>query len=131
MSSDNQQKVTQEPAFTTKENAMSEQRIKILNWHHANRKNQSKTAKHLTQHPEVTEMLDLWVSKAMADGILLTGMVLRQQWKKFANLVGVPEDERLHLSEGWLTWYKTRTGLREMKHHGEAASAASETIHKE
>ncbi|KIK77898.1 hypothetical protein PAXRUDRAFT_165462 [Paxillus rubicundulus Ve08.2h10] len=45
-SGDNQQKVIQKPAFTTKENAMLEQRIKILNWHHANGKNQSKIAKH-------------------------------------------------------------------------------------
>ena len=135
-------------AFTRKENATLEQRIEILNWHHANGKNQQKTAKHFdvifpnlwlkqpristwckneekwweeyelsmgsarsgkrvcqTQHPEVTEMLDLWVSKAMADGILLTGEVLRQKWRKFADLAGIPEDEWLNLSEGWLGRY--------------------------
>ena len=131
-----QQKGTRKPAFTKKENATLEQRIEILDWHHANGENQSRTAKHFnaiypnlqlkqprvsawcknedkwreeyasgtgsahstkricqTQHPEVTEMLDLWVSKAMAEGVLLTGMVLHQQWTKFANLVGVSEDE--------------------------------------
>jgi hypothetical protein len=31
------------------------------------------------QHPEVSEMLDLWVSKAMADNVLLTGEVLHQK----------------------------------------------------
>jgi hypothetical protein len=41
-----------------------------------------------TQHPQVTEMLDLWVSKAMVDGILLTGEVLCQKWKSFAIVVG-------------------------------------------
>lgn len=61
---------------------------------------------HQTQHPEVTEMLDLWVSKAMADKILLTGEVLRQKWKEFADLAAIPEDEQLCLSEGWLTRYK-------------------------
>jgi hypothetical protein len=107
-----------------------EQRIKILDWHHANGENQSKTVKHFdviypnlqhkqprisawckneekwheeceistgsacsakqicqTQHPEVTEMLDLWVSKAMADRILLTGMDLHQKWMTFVDLV--------------------------------------------
>ena len=44
-----------------------------------------------TQHPEVTEMLDLWVSKAMADKILLMGEVLCQKWKVFADLACVPE----------------------------------------
>ena len=29
-----------------------------------------------SEHPEVTEMMDLWVLKAMGDGILLTGEVL-------------------------------------------------------
>jgi hypothetical protein len=52
------------------------------------------------QHPEVTEMIDLWVSMAMADNLLLTGEVLHQKWKKFADLVGVPEDEQLNLSKG-------------------------------
>jgi len=38
----------------------------------------SKTAKKLcqTQHPEIIEMLDLWVLKAMGNGILLTGDTL-------------------------------------------------------
>ena len=46
-----------------------------------------------TQYPYITEMLDLWVSKAMGDNILITGEVLHQKWKKFANLAVVPEDK--------------------------------------
>ena len=60
-------------------------------------------------------MLDLWVSKAMADNILITGEVLRQKWKTFANLVGIPDDERLSLSDGWLRQFKAWNGLKEMK----------------
>jgi Fe-S cluster assembly scaffold protein SufB len=168
----NQQKVIQKPVFTKKENATLEQRIEILDWHHANGKNQSKTAKHFntiypnlqlkqprisnwckneekwreeyetssahsakwicqTQHPQITKMLDLWVSKAMADKILLTGEVLCQRWRSFADLAGIPEDEQLSLSEGWLTRYKTRTGLKNIKRHSEAASVASEVVEKE
>jgi len=84
-----------------------------------------------TLHPEVTEMLDLWVSKAMADKLLLTGEILRQKWRTFADLVGVPEDERLALSEGWLSRYKARNGLKQMKRHGDAASVALDTVNKE
>ena len=170
----NQQSVAKKPEFAKKENAILEQRIEILNWHHANGENQTKTAVHFdaiylnlwlkqprisawckheetwraeyktgigstylakqvrqTQHAEVTEMLDLWVSKAMADQLLLTGEVLHQKWKKFADLVSVPEDKQLNLSEGWLIQYKMRTGLKEMKHHDEAASATPETVDKE
>jgi len=112
------------------------QQIEILDWHHANGGNQTKTAKHFnpiypnlvlkqpllskwlkeepkwreqwedmkdmdrnakrvrqTQHPEVTEMMDLWVTGAMEDGIDLTGEVLRQKWIAFADLAGIPDDE--------------------------------------
>ena len=48
-------------------------------------------------------MMDLWVLKAMNDKILLTGEVLRQKWNMFAKLVGIPKDEKLNLSDGWLT----------------------------
>jgi len=81
-----------------------------------------------TEHPEVSEMMYLWVSKAMSNGILLTGEVLRQKWNAFAELVGIPEDERLKLSNGWLGRFKERNGLRQMKRHGEAASANAETV---
>jgi len=46
-------------------------------------------------------------------------------------LAGVPEDDRLKLSNGWLAWFKDRNGLREWKQHGEAASANNETVEQE
>ena len=90
-------------------------------------------AKHIRQtlHPEVTEMMELWVSKAMQNNVLLTGEVLRQKWKQFADLAGVPEDEWLNLSDGWLTRFKTRNGLRQIKQHGEAGSADPEHVAQE
>ncbi|PBK85241.1 hypothetical protein ARMGADRAFT_942232, partial [Armillaria gallica] len=135
--------------------ATLEQQIEIIDWHYANGKNQSQTAKHFsgkypklnikqplisswmkdevkwreeyeknhakshsikhacqTLHPEISDMMDLWVTKAMADGILLTGAVLQQKWKVFADLKGVPEDKRLTLSEGWLSKFKAQNGLK-------------------
>jgi len=56
-----------------------------------------------SEHPEVSEMMYLWVSKAMGDGILVTGEVLHQKWNAFADLVGIPQEDRLKLSNGWLT----------------------------
>jgi hypothetical protein len=82
-------------------------------------------------HPEVTEMMDLWVMKAMRDKIKLTGAVLRAKWLAFADIVGIPEDERLELSDGWLSRFKMRNGLREFKSHGEAGSALAEDVEKE
>jgi len=50
---------------------------------------------------------------------------------KFADLVGVPDDERLSLSNGWLEKFKKRNRLKEFKWHGEASSATSEAVKKE
>lgn len=84
-----------------------------------------------TQHLEVTEMLDLWVSKAMGNNILITGEVLHQKWKRFADLAGVVEDECLNLSEGWLAHFKTRNGLKQFKCHSQAGSADPEKVERE
>lgn len=101
-------------------------------WEQTVHKNERKTKRaRQTEHPEVSEMMQLWVSKAMSDGILLTGEVLRQKWTKFADLAGIPEDERLKLSNGWLGRFKERNGLKEMRQHGEAASSNAETVEKE
>lgn len=87
-------------------------------WAKSQRSGQGKrTAKHAvqTQHPEVNEMLELWVAKALEDGVVLTGEVLQQKWMRFADLAGVPEDEQLNLSEGWLTCFKSRNNLKSRK----------------
>ena len=85
----------------------------------------------LSRHPDVVEMLDLWIIKACEDGLLLTGDTLRQKWQQFADLSGVPQHERLTLSEGWLSRCKLRTGLKGVKRHGDAASACPEAVENE
>ena len=62
----------------------------------------------------------------MAENLLLTGEVLCQKWKKFADLAGVLEDECLNLSDGWLSRFKARNSLKQFKHHGEAGSVDQE-----
>ena len=76
-------------------------------------------------------MLDIWVTMACEDGLLLTGDTIRQKWRQFANMGGIPQDEQLTLSEGWLSKYKLRIGLKGVKRHREAASACPEAIEKE
>ena len=156
-----------------KEIATNQQRIEVLDWYHANGKNQTLTARHFdpiypnlhlkqpiisswvkdeakwraayeadggvarlakrvstTLHPQVTEMLELWIEMACEDGLILTGEIIRQKWRSFADLAKIPPDERLVLSEGWLTRLKERIGLKEMKRHGNAASAHLNTVEK-
>ncbi|KAG6853176.1 hypothetical protein H0H87_008786, partial [Tephrocybe sp. NHM501043] len=164
------------PVFTRKENALIEQKIEILKWHHKTKSSQSNTARHwdkiypnLTlkhytispwlvqekeiqeeyqklmergqstktkrvkqvEHPEANEMLELWVAKAMMDNVLLSSEILRQQWSRFADLLQIPEDERLKLSDGWLEGFKNRCGLKGYKQHGEAGSAKPEDVEDE
>jgi hypothetical protein len=64
-------------------------------------------------------------------GILVTGEVLHQKWTAFSDLVGIPKEDRLKLSEGWLRKFKIRNGLREFKRHGDAASSDPKTIEDE
>ncbi|KAG7446073.1 uncharacterized protein BT62DRAFT_980960 [Guyanagaster necrorhizus] len=68
-------------------------------------------------------MMDLWVTKVIADGILLNGEVLCQKWTAFANLKRIPENERLDLSSEWLSKFKKWNNLKEFKQHNEAESA--------
>ena len=84
-----------------------------------------------TEHPEVSEMMALWVTKALADKVLLTGEVLRQKWEAFAKMVGVAEEDKLKLSNGWLSSFKERYGLKQLKRHGEAASVEQKTVEDE
>jgi hypothetical protein len=49
-------------------------------------------------------------------------------WNRFADLFKVPDEDRLRLSEGWLTSFKSRTGLRSIKRHGKAGSASADTV---
>ena len=76
-------------------------------------------------------MLELWVEQAMHDKIHISGEVLRQKWTEFAVLCGIPEEDRLALSEGWLGRLKTQLRLCEFKRHGEAALASPEAVEEE
>ena len=76
-------------------------------------------------------MLELWVSQAMWNKIMVTGEVLCQKWSTFADLVGVPKDDCLKLSDGWLAKFKIQNGLREFMCHGDAESSDAETVEAE
>ena len=47
----------------------------------------------------------LLIQKLMA-AVNLTGEVIRQKWTHFADIEGIPDDERLQFSEGWLTAFR-------------------------
>ncbi|KAH0589879.1 hypothetical protein H2248_000070 [Termitomyces sp. 'cryptogamus'] len=67
----------------------------------------------------------------MSDGIELQSEILRKKWEHFADLVGVPTDERITCSKGWLDCFKKQYGLRSFKYHGEAGSADPQDVDRE
>lgn len=80
------------------------------------------------EHPELEEMLELWVARAMGDGVSLSGELIRQKGARFSDLLNIPANERLAFSDGWLAAFKKRTGLKEFKRHGEAGSVKPEDV---
>jgi len=76
-------------------------------------------------------MLQLWVSRALQNHIVLTRDLLHEKWQQFVDLAKVSEDKWLTLSNGWLTAFKKQCRLREFRCHGEAGSANKETIEGE
>jgi hypothetical protein len=83
-----------------------------------------------TKHSEVSEMLELWVAKAMTENVPVNREILQQKWTSFANLVRVPDDKRLNLSKQWLTAFKKCFGLREFRHHEEAVYSDPVNVEK-
>ena len=78
-------------------------------------------------HEETDKALSMWVCQALEDGITVTGDVIREKWRHFAQMLQIPEDQWPTLSKGWLTKFKERTGLKERKKHGEAGSQSVST----
>jgi hypothetical protein len=89
-------------------------------WAKAEQQGRSGAAKRLKQ---VDDILELWIAKAMCDRVHLSGELIQHKWTHFTDLVGIPEEERLALNEGWLGSLKKHCGLKELKWHREAESA--------
>lgn len=85
----------------------------------------------IAKFPHVHAALQLWVTKSLADNVTLNGEIIRQKWRSFAKLAGVPKGDWLALSEGWLTSFKASMGLKNFKRHGEAASADPNAVAEE
>jgi len=128
----------------------------ILDWHHNNGRNQTKTAAHFQQlgfptmrqplvsawlkdeatirnHANYAKDLSIKRTVAVSNTAFEQSMVIfiTQAEARQMTLTGVPQVERLALSDGWLAGFKRRTGLRQVCFHGEAASVDLETVGQE
>ena len=98
---------------------------------HSKRENPSeltyKRQRHL-KFPELDDALIGWFLQAQAKNVRISGGVLRAKAEEFAIKLGIPEAERLALSNSWLDCFKQRHGIREYKFYGEASSVPLDAI---
>ncbi|CAG8539856.1 1044_t:CDS:2 [Dentiscutata erythropus] len=91
-----------------------------LNSYEANLQ-RNKTPKFL----EIEQALNLWVDRALNAKMTITGYTLIAQAQQFADILDITN---FKASDGWLSNFKKRAGLREFNHHGEASSAPLENL---
>jgi len=78
----------------------------------------------LVEHPEIEASLRFWCLQTLGKGVKLSGDLIRAKAVRFQDLLGLPDDEKLAFSDGWLDKFKQRLGLKEFRTHGEAGSVS-------
>lgn len=73
--------------------------------------------------PEVEAALSLWFEMREANGQPVTGPLLQLKAKRIADQLGIPPD-KIEFTNGWLEGFKTRHGISNHQHHGEAGSTS-------
>ncbi|QRV90089.1 tigger transposable element-derived protein [Ceratobasidium sp. AG-Ba] len=94
----------------------------------SNLSNADNCRKSSAAHPEVEERLCDWIIEAEGRQLRLNGMLIRLKAKQIAKEIGIPQGEMIAFSDGWLTRFKQRWGLKHYVFHGEAGSAPVDTI---
>ena len=77
------------------------------------------------KHPLLEEAVALWISRAVAASLTITGEIIRGKAKKLAKALDIKD---FNASKGWLTNFKKRYHIKEYKRQGEGASAPLEKI---
>lgn len=78
--------------------------------------------------PAVDEALANWVLQCQAKRVMLSGDLIKARAKRFATLSGIPDDQLLSFSNGWLQAFQGRHGFKQVSAHGESGSVNSEEI---
>jgi len=71
--------------------------------------------------------MNMWVERVTAGGVIISDSLVKEKGRYFAQELAIPE-ESLTFSNGWITRFKRRNGLRKITMHGEAASAPLENL---
>ncbi|KAH9468531.1 hypothetical protein Pst134EA_033366 [Puccinia striiformis f. sp. tritici] len=82
-------------------------------------------------YPKVEASLVEWMTQAIHCNMTITGDIIKAKWRDFARLAGIPSEDWLKLSGGWLESFKKRHQLKSYRKHGEAASADITVVESE
>ncbi|KIO16261.1 hypothetical protein M407DRAFT_12906 [Tulasnella calospora MUT 4182] len=82
----------------------------------------------LVEFPAIEMALRAWVLQAPAKGIRITGDILHEKARRFAELEGIDSGQFLSLSNRWLDSFKQRHGLKQYRFHGEAGSTVEKDV---
>ncbi|KNF04227.1 hypothetical protein PSTG_02577 [Puccinia striiformis f. sp. tritici PST-78] len=82
-------------------------------------------------YPKVEAALSEWMTQAIHYGIPVSGEILKENWREFAWLDGIPSEEWLKLSSGWLESFKNQHQICAFWMHGEAASVDITVVESE
>jgi hypothetical protein len=73
--------------------------------------------------PQLDEAFANWIFQSQAQNVFLSGGIIRENGRSFAELLGVGEGETPTFSVGWLTSFQKRHGIKAFRAHGESGSA--------
>ncbi|CAG8803992.1 16140_t:CDS:2 [Gigaspora margarita] len=74
-----------------------------------------------TKFEELENAMNIWMRRVLSQNGIITDGILQVQAKKFAELLGIPEDD-FKASHGWLDRFKRRHEVRKFKIQGELES---------
>jgi len=77
------------------------------------------------KYPEIESALILWINQALLAKKVITGDIIVEKSKRFAELLGIDDFKG---SDGWVTSFKQRHNIKQYNLHGEAGSAPPEEI---
>ncbi|CAG8609662.1 3925_t:CDS:2 [Gigaspora rosea] len=87
-----------------------------------------KTFRHRSvKHLKLELAMNVWIEQVTIHGIIISDSLIKKKSHQFAKEFGIPE-ESFTFSNGWVTKFKKRNGLRKIIMHSEAASAPLENL---
>ncbi|GES89798.1 CENP-B homolog protein 2-like [Rhizophagus clarus] len=91
----------------------------------------NKTFRHReAKFPSLDHTMSLWVENAIARGVTLTDLLIKEKARVFAQVFNIQESE-LVFSNGWLEKFKKRNNIQRYRAHRKAGSALLESFAEE